>query len=270
MLRKKIQRGKIISQSGIHEGTILIEGTKIIGVEKNDIDVSDATVLDAQGQFVSPGFIDLHVHGGNGFDFMDNTEEAFRNISNIHARYGTTSLTPTTMSSSQQSLLGLLDTYENFGQKKWPGTSFIGIHVEGPYFAMNQKGAHDGRYVRNPNKHEYEEIISRSSSIVRWSAAPELPGALEFGNYLQSKKILPALAHTDAIYEEVLLAFHQGFTHATHLYSAMSGVVRKNGFRHAGAVESAFLIDEMTVEIIADGVHLPPPLLKLVYKIKGP
>jgi N-acetylglucosamine-6-phosphate deacetylase len=105
--------------------------------------------------------------------------------------------------------------------------------------------------------------------VKRWSAAPELKGAIEFGRYLKSKNVLPAVAHTDAIYEDVVVAFENGYTLATHLYSAMSGVTRKNAFRYAGVIESAFILDEMDVEIIADGVHLPAPLLKLVYKIKG-
>jgi N-acetylglucosamine-6-phosphate deacetylase len=112
--------------------------------------------------------------------------------------------------------------------------------------------------------------LSRTNSIARWSAAPELKGGLEFGQYLRSKGILTALAHTDAIYEEVLEAFESGYTLATHLYSGMSGVTRRNAFRYAGVIESAFIIDEMDVEIIADGVHVPAPLLKLAYKIKGP
>ena len=99
--------------------------------------------------------------------------------------------------------------------------------------------------------------------------APELPGALQLGEFLRSKKILPAIAHTDAIYEEVIEAYENGYTLATHLYSAMSGVTRSNARRYAGVVESAFLIDEMDVEIIADGVHLPAPLLQLICKIKG-
>jgi N-acetylglucosamine-6-phosphate deacetylase len=170
-----------------------------------------------------------------------------------------------------------LETYEGLAGRRDQGAavfndqgaSFIGMHLEGPYFSMNQRGAQDPRYIRNPDPEEYREILSTYPSIRRWSAAPELSGALDFGTYLRSKGVLAALAHTDAVYEEVLAAFEKGYTHATHLYSAMSGVTRRGTTRYAGAVESAFLIDEMTVEIIADGVHLPPPLLKLVYKIKG-
>ena len=135
---------------------------------------------------------------------------------------------------------------------------------------MNQRGAQDPRYIRDPDPEEYMDVIASSNSIKRWSAAPELKGAIPFARYLISKGILPALAHTDAIYEEVLEGFENGYTLATHLYSGMSGVSRRNAFRYAGAIESAFLIDEMDVEIIADGIHLPAPLLKLIYKIKGP
>jgi N-acetylglucosamine-6-phosphate deacetylase len=149
------------------------------------------------------------------------------------------------------------------------GAQFIGLHIEGPYFAMSQRGAQDPRYIRPPVVDEYTEILAHSNNIKRWSAAPELKGALEFADYMRSKNVMVAIAHTDAIYEEVLAAYPHGFTHATHFYSAMSGVSRRNAFRYAGVIESAYLIDDMTVEIIADGVHLPPPLLKLVYKIKG-
>jgi N-acetylglucosamine-6-phosphate deacetylase len=144
------------------------------------------------------------------------------------------------------------------------------MHLEGPYLAMSQRGAQDPRYIRDPDPNEYKEILSQYSCIKRWSAAPELKGAMEFGRYVQSKNILPAIAHTDAIYEEVLDAFNNGYTLITHLYSAMSGVTRRNAYRYAGVIESAYIIDEIDVEIIADGIHLPPPLLKLVYKIKGP
>jgi N-acetylglucosamine-6-phosphate deacetylase len=144
------------------------------------------------------------------------------------------------------------------------------MHLEGPYFALNQRGAQDPKYIRNPDRKEYEEILNRFPFIKRWSVAPELPGALEMGRQLHARRILASIAHTDAIYEEVVEAMANGYSLATHLYSAMSGVTRRNAMRFAGVIESAFLIDELDVEIIADGVHLPSPLLKLVYKIKGP
>ena len=269
--RIKIYNGRIITPYRIiPRGTVLITDGILTVVKEGDIEVADAMEINAEGNYIAPGFIDIHIHGGGGHDFMDGSETAFLKIAETHARYGTTAMVPTTLTSEKEDLLNTLSLYEKANKKNTNGAQFLGMHLEGPYFSMNQRGAQDPRYIKNPDPEEYMDVIARSNAIVRWSAAPELPGAIAFAQYLRSKKILPALAHTDAIYEEVIHAFENGYTLATHLYSAMSGVTRKNAFRYAGVIESAYLIDEMNVEIIADGIHLPPPLLKLVYKIKGP
>ncbi|HEY1060172.1 MAG TPA: N-acetylglucosamine-6-phosphate deacetylase [Daejeonella sp.] len=269
--RLKIFNGKILTPYRmIPQGTVLITDGIITEVKEGDIEVSDAIEINANGNYISPGFIDIHVHGGGGHDFMDGSETAFLKAAETHARYGTTAMSPTTLTSEKKDLLHTLELYDKANKKNINGSQFLGMHLEGPYFAMNQRGAQDPRYIRDPDPEEYMDVIASSNSIKRWSAAPELKGAIPFARYLISKGILPALAHTDAIYEEVLEGFENGYTLATHLYSGMSGVSRRNAFRYAGAIESAFLIDEMDVEIIADGIHLPAPLLKLIYKIKGP
>lgn len=269
--RLKIINGRILTPYRlIPNGTLLITGSTITEVSDRDIDVPEAEILDANGVYVAPGFIDIHVHGGGGHDFMDGSEAAFLQIAQTHARHGTTAMVPTTLTSNLEQLLNTLDIYERAFSNNTTGARFLGMHLEGPYFAMNQRGAQDPRYIRNPDPAEYREVLNHSSTIARWSAAPELPGALAFGDYLRSKGVLAAIAHTDAVYDEVLVAVQHGYSLATHLYSGMSGVSRRNGFRYAGVVESAFLLDELDVELIADGVHLPAPLLKLAYKIKGP
>lgn len=266
----KIFNGRIITPYRIiPNGTIVINDEQIVEVSENNVEVPGAEEIDANGRYIAPGFIDLHVHGGGGFDFMDNTEEAFLTIAQTHARYGTTSMLPTTLTSELEELFQTLELYKQSNKNNVSGAQFLGLHLEGPYFSMNQRGAQDPRYIRDPDPREYKEILSRSSDIRRWSAAPERKGALEFGQYLKSKGILVSMGHTDAIYEEALAAFENGFTLATHFYSCMSGVTRRNVFRYAGVIETAYLIDEMDVEIIADGVHLPAPLLKLIVKIKG-
>ena len=268
--RIKIYNGRIITPYRIiPNGTILITGDTITAIAEGDASFDDAIEIDAKENYVSPGFIDIHVHGGGGYDFMDESEEAFLKIAQTHAKHGTTAMLPTTLTSEKEGLLHTLELYEQANKKNTSGAQFIGMHLEGPYFALNQRGAQDPKYIRDPDPAEYKEILQHSPSIKRWSAAPELKGAIEFGKYITSKGVLAAVAHTDAIYEEVLDAFENGYTLATHLYSAMSGVTRRNAFRYAGVIESAYLLDEMDVEIIADGVHLPAPLLKLVYKIKG-
>lgn len=267
----KIINGKIITPDKIIEGgNILIANGKITAISHSAIDTSCDAIIDARGNYVSPGFIDIHVHGGGGYDFMDGTVEAFLHIAETHARFGTTAMYPTTLTSEVEDLFYTLDACKEANRQNSRGAQLMGMHLEGPYFAMNQRGAQDPRYIRNPDPEEYEKILAYSDDIARWSAAPELPGAIEFGRYIRSKGKVLALAHTDALYDEVLEGFKNGYTLATHFYSAMSGVTRRNAFRYAGAVEAGYLIDEMDVEAIADGIHLPPPLLQLIYKIKGP
>jgi N-acetylglucosamine-6-phosphate deacetylase len=265
--RIKIINGRVLAPEGILEGApIVISEGKLLSVGE---DLAAGEVIDAEGRWVSPGFIDMHVHGGGGFDFMDGHESAFLAIAELHVRYGTTAMLPTTLTGSTEQLLNILSVYERALPQNKTGAQFLGMHLEGPYFAMSQRGAQDPRYIRNPDPVEYKEVLKRANLVRRWSAAPELPGALEFARYAREKGVLVSLAHTDAIYEEAVEGFRNGYTLATHFYSAMSSVTRRNAYRYAGVVEAAWLTDEMDVEIIADGVHLPVPLLQLIYKIKG-
>ncbi len=270
MDKVKINNGSIITPYRIiKNGCILIENGTIAEVAEKDIQTEDYRIIDAVGKYISPGFIDIHVHGGGGHDFMDGMVEAYLGAAEAHAVHGTTAMVPTTLTSTKDELKNTFSTFKEAKSRNKKGAQLLGLHLEGPYFAMSQKGAQDPRYIRNPEKKEYEEILGWSEDILRWSAAPELEGAMEFGRKLRSRGILPSIAHTDADCEIVEAAFENGFTHITHLYSAMSSVRRINAFRHAGVVEAAYLMDEMTVEIIADGIHLPSSLLKLIYKIKG-
>ena len=271
MDRIKIFNGNIITPFRIiKNGCIIIEDGKISLICEKNIYEGDFIEVDAKGKYISPGFIDIHTHGGGGHDFMDGSIEAFLGAAKKHAQYGTTSIVPTTLTSTDEQLKITFDTYKKAKQQNIDGAEFLGLHLEGPYFSMEQRGAQDPRFIKAPVPAEYNEILNWSDDIIRWSAAPELDGALEFARVLRRKGILPAIAHSNAIYEEVLEAYESGYSHITHLYSGMSGVRRINAYRYAGVIESAFLMDGMTVEIIADGVHLPESLLKLIFKIKGP
>lgn len=268
-----IKNGKVIFPDRIEENlAIVCENGKIIDIVSTEAVVfgNEDMVIDAQNKYVSSGFIDIHTHGGGGHDFMDGTVEAYLGAAEMHAKHGTTALLPTTLTSTFEELLKTFATYKEAVKQNNKGALFLGLHLEGPYFAYNQRGAQDPKYLRNPEPEEYNKILEASDDIVRWSLAPELPGALEFGKVLAEKNILTSIAHSDAIYEEVVDAYNAGFNHITHLYSAMSTVTRRNAFRYAGIVEAAYLIDNMNVEIIADGVHLPKSLLQFVYKFKGP
>lgn len=271
MERIKIINGRLVTPFRIVEnGTLLIEDGRIADICHGNIDFPGAKLVDAQNNFVSPGFIDMHTHGGGGHDFMDGTIDAFLEAAKIHALHGTTAMVPTTLTAETDDLLQTFSVYSQAKKLNLEGAQFLGLHLEGPYFSMNQRGAQDPRYIRIPSREDYETILSHSADIIRWSAAPELDGAMEFGRFLSEKGILAAIGHTDATSEQVAESLENGFTHLTHLYSGMSGVMRRNAFRFAGVIESAYLYDQLTVEIIADGIHLPPSLLQLIYKQIGP
>jgi N-acetylglucosamine-6-phosphate deacetylase len=276
-----IKNGNILTPfREITGGGLLIKGGVISEVLETEQDVckaesnlmaaqEDSKIIDAGGNYIAPGFIDIHTHGAGGHDFMDGTVEAILEAARAHMRHGTTSLVPTTLTSSLEDLFKTLDNFKKAGEYQ-DGPELLGIHLEGPYFSMEQRGAQDPRFIKNPDREEYMKILDYSKDIIRWTVAPELEGALAMGRELKNRGVLPSIGHSNAIYEDVQRAFENGFTHVTHLYSGMSMVRRINAYRYAGVVESAFLIDDMTVEIIADGKHLPQSLLKLIYKIKGP
>lgn len=263
----KIANGKVIADGKLLVCNVYFENGKITAVTKEDLPCD--TVIDASGKYVSAGFIDMHTHGAGGCDFLDNTEEAFFTAARVHAEHGATTIVPTITSGSNESMTNAIKTFDSLKNKPHSGANMPGLHLEGPYFAMSQKGAQDERFVRDFDPEEYEAILSSSDSVLRWSGAPEKNGAKEFGEYLRKKGVLAAIGHSDADSICVREAFENGFTHVTHLYSCTSIVHRKNAFRYAGIVEAAYLIDDMTVEIIGDGIHLPQDLLKLIYKIKG-
>lgn len=228
-------------------------------------------VIDAEGRYVAPGFIDLHVHGGGGHDFMDCTVEAFLGALKAHAKHGTTGLLPTTLTCPDEELFQSFEVYRETEKLNTEGAQMLGMHLEGPYFNPSMAGAQDPKYLVPPRRQHYMDILEKGGDVIsRWSAAPELEGSLELAQELKKHGILVSVAHTCAVYEEVAEAYKAGFSHMTHFYSATSTLTRKNARRYAGAVEAAYMHDDVTVEVIADGVHLIKPLLQYVYKFKGP
>jgi N-acetylglucosamine-6-phosphate deacetylase len=273
MKRLVIVNGRLIIPDGILRGKVVVcRGGVIEEVvsECGFVSQPGDEIVDAEGFYVSPGFIDMHVHGGGGHDFMDGTLEAFLGAARTHACHGTTTMLPTTLTCPYDELMNVLEVYRKARELNTAGAKFAGLHLEGPYFSPAQSGAQDPAWLKTPRPEEYNAILDASEDIARWSVAPELEGALEMGRELRRRGVLASIAHSDATYGEAERAWEAGYSHVTHLYSAMSSVTRRNACRHAGVVEAAYLIDGMKVEIIADGVHLPEPLLRFVYKFKGP
>ncbi len=264
----KITNGKLILTDGIFEKNLYIEDGIIKAITEENLPFDEE--YNAAGNYVSPGFIDIHVHGGNGYEFVDGTKEAIVEATNIHAQHGTTTIFPTISAYDYEKTANALTAVSEYGKDKTVLADIPGVHLEGPYFSPKQGGAQDPKFIRTPDKAEYEKLYSEYSDIIsRWSYAPELPGADEFLDFLNKKNIVAAAAHTDAEYSHIEKAFNNGMKLITHLYSATSTIIRRDGFRVLGVIESAYLFDDMDVETIADGCHLPPELLRLVFKGKG-
>lgn len=266
---KVIKNARLVLENDILENVNLyIDNGEI--VKTGGVEMECDEVIDAGNNYVSAGFIDIHTHGAGDCDFLDETEQAYATAARVHAQHGTTALLPTLTSVDTEGIKKALEIFRSVKGKNTDGAELLGLHLEGPYFSPDQKGAQEDRFIRPFNKKEYSEILSLADgNILRWSAAPELSGSAEFARTLSDNGVLPSMGHSDAEYDCAIEAFHNGFTHVTHLYSCTSSVHRRNGYRFAGIVEASYLCDDMTVEIIADGIHLPPPLLKLVYKFKG-
>ena len=265
----KITGGKVVLRDRVAGNlNIYVKDGLIAAITADDLPCDE--VICADGRYVSPGFIEMHTHGGGDCDFLDGTPEAFLTASELHACHGVTTLIPTATSGTLEDTLNLNAAYEEAVRRNTHGADMPGLHLEGPYFAYGQRGAQDPRHLRNPEPEEYCKILDACPHVLRWSVAPELPGALELAEELKKRGVLAAVGHSDAEWPEMEAAWNAGYTHVTHLYSGMSTVHRKNAYRYIGVVEAAYLIDDMTVEIIADGCHLPAELLKFVYKFKGP
>ncbi len=263
-----ITNAKVIDNGVIIPASVFVEDDMIRGVDESSCYSSAGwEIFDAKGLYLSPGFIDIHVHGGGGSDFMDASYHAWNNAINMHLKHGTTSIVPTTLASDIDTLISALEIFN--GNRNKFNSRVLGIHVEGPYISPKHAGAQDIRFIRNPDRNEYERILGICPNIIRWTIAPELPGAMEMGDYLLKRNVLPSIGHSDATSDVVYKAMFHGYTHITHLYSAMSTIVRKDGFRHAGVIESAYMFDRLTSEVISDGCHLPPEMLSMVFRLIG-
>lgn len=259
---------RILSDNGgvvVENGRIaeIFEG-RVPGIRDDDI------VIDAKGAYLSPGFVEIHTHGAGNADFMDGSVQAVCAACRTHMRHGVTSIVPTTLTSRMDELLFNLERIEEARSITDHMPEILGIHIEGPYLNPAQAGAQDPQYLKPPDPVEYRMIKERFPSVIRWTVAPELPGGSEMGRWMKENGIVASIGHSDAVYEQVVEAVENGYSLLTHFFNGMSRLTRVNAHMRLGVAESGLLIDDLTAEVIADGKHLPPSLLRLIYKVKGP
>ncbi len=263
----RIKSDKILTPHGIASGYVYMENGSITAV--GDMELPYDNEINAEGKYVSAGFIDLHIHGGAGSDFAGCDTQGVADAISYHLSHGTTTIMPTITSSSYETMVTSLTNVRECKEKGMTEANIYGAHLEGPYFSPLQAGAQPPEFITDPIPEDYESLIAEFGDIIkRWSYAPERDHGQVFCKYLIEHNILASAGHTDAIYDDVLAAYEAGCNSITHLYSCTSTITRDHGYRRLGVIESAYLLDGMYVEMIADGHHLPLELIGLICKIK--
>lgn len=262
----KIKSDKIIIGETLFDGYMYALNGKIAEITQEDKPADES--YDFTGKYVSAGFIDIHTHGAGGYAFMNSSVEDVIAGCDYHLTHGTTSIVPTISAGSFETMKQAVVNIHK-AKNKAKG-NILGAHLEGPYLSAKQCGAQCPAFITPPQKSEYQGLIEEyGTSIVRWTYAPENDANGEFCKYLTEHNIIASAGHTDAVNADMVRAIENGCNLITHLYSCTSTVTRNHGFRSLGVIESAYLHDELYVEIIADGKHLPPELIKMIIKIKG-
>jgi N-acetylglucosamine-6-phosphate deacetylase len=252
-------------------GSVRIEGGKITSLAEHELaPAAGEEAVDLSGKFLAPGFIDLHIHGAVRRDAMEAEPGAFRDICRFHAAGGTTALALTTVCATSEDILRTIVAVEQFQREPPVGARVLGVHVEGPYFSPEKPGAHRIDLIRHPKPAEYERWLAHADAITQMTLAPELPGALELIEELDQAGIRVSGGHTDAWDEEAAAAFAHGMRQVTHTFNCMSSARRRGPYRVAGMLEFAMSEPEILCELIADGKHVAPTLMRMLFQAKGP
>ena len=249
---------------------VTIAGDRITGVGP----ATGTADVDLAGGYLLPGFVDLHVHGGAGADFMDGTAEAFRTVLAAHARHGTTSCTPTTTVARHDQHMSFLELVREFRKQPDRGAKVLGAHLYGPYFAPEARGCHPAATVRPPTAADFEPYLAFADDVRTATVAPELDGAEAFVRACAARGVRCNAGHSHATFDQMAAAVGWGVRHVDHLFCAMSDRARlrqKQAYpMRGGVMEATLYFDQLTTEVIADGKHLDASLLRLAYKVKGP
>jgi len=272
--RIRFINGTVILPDGLlKNGEVLCESGKILSVGKaRKGSAQGSRVVDAQGGYISPGFIDIHVHGGSGADFMDGTLEAVQTVCRVHAKHGTTTIFPTTTTGTHEQIMALLKNCALAKRHLGNGARIAGVHLYGPYFAEGKVGCHPVSGRRSPESLEYD-VYFATRLIKIATCAAELEGAEEFYGEAKRHRCLVTCGHSNSSWTEMQRAFQAGMRHVDHFWCAMSSVPsvrqRLNVPMQGSMAEFVLMNPEMSTEIIADGFHLAPELLEFAYRMKG-
>lgn len=262
-----IKNGKIITKDSVLEGYDLkIEDGIIKGIGR---ELTDCEVFDAEGGYITPGFIDIHTHGGYEADFMDCTYEAYEKALRFHLDNGTTTVVPTSCTAPDESIVRFLAFAREYMSEHRAGARVPGVHLEGPFLSVRNKGAQKLEQLKSPERDDYSYMLEYSDVIKTVTIAPELPMADKMTAALREKGIVVSGGHDDGIFPEFIPSVEAGLSHLTHLYCAMSDLRFKDGKRNVGLREYALIDDRLTAELIMDNCHITPELARMIVRCKG-
>jgi N-acetylglucosamine-6-phosphate deacetylase len=268
--RFALTNGRVILPQEIVTGkAVVVEGKKIVGITDADSLGAEMEKIDVGGRYITPGLMDIHVHGALDHTFNEPDAEAFATITEENVRRGVTSVLATMSTAPIPDLVKCLEFSRQWMHGPHEGSQVLGVHLEGPYFNMAQKGAQDPKNIRTPDDGTPDVLLEHHDVLKIMTYAPELPGALELTARLAKLNIVPAAGHSSAQDEDVLAAMEVGLRHIIHIWSGQSSTVREGPWRKPGLLEATLVLDGLTVEMIADNKHLPPTLMKLAYKCIG-
>jgi N-acetylglucosamine-6-phosphate deacetylase len=263
---------RLILPDEIRRGSLTVRSGRIaaISAATKPKKKGSADVIDLKGGYLAPGFVDLHVHGAMGADTMDGTEQAFRTITEFHLRGGTTSITLTSITSPEEDILRMLEAVKPYHNRSiGNGARIVGIHIEGPFLALGKAGAQNPKWIRPPRAQEWKKYLRYGKLITEMTMAPEIPGAIELIKALRRNGTIASGGHTDANDEHLVPALQAGLNQSTHTFNAMSTIVKRGPYRLVGMIEFALAQDEIMAELIADAVHVPPLLMRMLINAKG-
>jgi len=259
---------RLIFSDGIRDGLeVVVEEGKIAAICERSLAHREHEIIDLNGNYLAPGFIDLHVHGALGRDTMEASAEAFRSICDFHASGGTTSLLLTTATAPLNEILKVLQAVRDFRSAITP---IVGVHVEGPFISKAKAGAQRAEFIQDPSPDAVRQLLEHVDVLKRVTIAPELPGALEATDVFHAHGISVSGGHSDAWEENARAAFDRGMRSVTHTFNCMSSARRRDIYRVAGLLEFALSEPDISCELIADGHHVSPTLMKMLYHAKGP
>lgn len=268
-MKTVIVGAKALLPECIRQCQAVVESGCILDVAEHVPLAPDDRVIQGAGLYLCPGFVDIHVHGGGGFSAMSGKAEDVIAMANAHARHGTTSILPTTLAAPLPNLLKAVQGVRRAAALPCDA-AILGVHLEGPCLSPAQTGAQSPDDLKIPAETDLTPLLDAWPGGVRMmGAAPELPGALALGDQLAARGIVASIAHSNATYSQVEEALSHGYCDVTHLYSSCSGLIRVHSYRVPGVIEAGLNLDALTVQVIADGKHLPLSLLQLIYRCKG-